>query len=96
MEFNYASHKSQMAKEEESERKSDWVGRARGNREKERPARLCNRILREYDSRISSRRLFTYKLRNVTVFFIGAVAEVLRSEETLNGTRKQERESSRS
>jgi len=70
-------------------------GEGEGGREKERPARLCNRILREYDSRISSRRLFTYKLRNVTVFFIGAVAEVLRSEETLNGTaRKQERESS--
>lgn len=43
-------------------------------------AGLCNRILREYDSRISSRRLFTYKLRNVTVFFIGAIAEVLRSK----------------
>lgn len=58
-------------------------------------AGLCNRILREYDSRISSRRLFTYKLRNVTVFFIGAIAEVLRSKGTLNGTikkKKQERE----
>lgn len=50
---------------------------------------LCNRILREYDSRISSRRLFTYKLRNVTVFFIGAVAKVLRSKGTLNGTIKK-------
>lgn len=58
-------------------------------------AGLCNRILREYDSRISSRRLFTYKLRNVTVFFIGAIAEVLRSKGTLNGTikkNKKERE----
>lgn len=54
-------------------------------------AGLCNRILREYDSRISSRRLFTYKLRNVTVFFIGAIAEVLRSKGTLNGTIKKTR-----
>jgi len=29
-----------------------------------------------------------YKVRNVTVFFIGAVVEVLRSEKTLNDTIK--------
>jgi len=54
--------------------------------EKERVERktagLCNHM-REYDSRISSWCLFTYKVRNVTIFFIGAVIEVLRSEEIL-------------
>jgi len=49
--------------------------------EKERVERktagLCNHM-REYDSRISSWCLFTYKVRNVTIFFIGAVIEVLR------------------
>lgn len=62
-------------------------GRMEGGAER-KTAGLCNRILREYDSRISSWCLFTYKVRNVTVFFIGAVVEVLRSEETLNDTTK--------
>lgn len=62
--------------------------RMRGGAER-KTADLCNRILREYDSRISSWCLFTYKVRNVTVFFIGAVVEVLRSEETLNDTTKK-------
>lgn len=56
----------------EKRRSARINGREKGGLEggaERKTAGLCNRILREYDSRISSWCLFTYKVRNVTVFF---------------------------